>query len=538
MQWVANKAQSAPAVHLWQRESVRWGLLVAVWLLALAWIRPLSDPDEGRYAVVALDMLRSGDWVTPHLNGLPFFHKPPLYYWLAASGFAVFGVHEWVARLPSMLGAWMAAMSLFLLVRRYVGAADGKAAALVFVTAPLVYLAAQYANMDMLLAGCVTACTVCAWVATVEAGRDRPWRMWMACAGVCAGLGFLAKGLIGIVLPGMVWCIWLIWERRWRQWWLPLYPPVWLGLWMVAAPWALLAQHRFPQFFHYFFVTQHFQRYTETGFNNPQAWWFYLAVIALAGLPWTAAGLLAALKIWRSNKGTVPAVFGAQHRWAQSAMHSLDRYMLVWFAVVVGFFSVPHSKIVGYILPALPALAYGIARVLRGVAWAPTASSLWFRNRFTWVASFAAGLCIVAAIALGTIAVPEKVRWQQLASVPVEPNDQVMMLGHLYYEVPFYLSTQSAAWVVDDWKGLPSAKSDNWHKELSDAAEFAPQKASDLLLNPAEARQRLCSTHSTVWIVGELAAAQQWVPSLVQRAPFLRVGPHSVWKWQAADAGC
>ena len=101
-----------PARFAWAIEA-RTGLWIGIWLLALAWVRPLSDPDEGRYAVAALQMLRSGDWVTPSLNGLPFFHKPPLYYWLAALGFQAAGVHEWVARLPSLLGAWLAAMLPF-----------------------------------------------------------------------------------------------------------------------------------------------------------------------------------------------------------------------------------------------------------------------------------------------------------------------------------------------------------------------------------------------------------------------------------------
>ena len=98
------------ASHSKTADAFLLALPIALWLLALAWIRPLSDPDEGRYAMVALDMLHNGNWVTPQLNGLPFFHKPPLYYWLAAGGYELFGVHEWVARLPSMLGAWLAAI--------------------------------------------------------------------------------------------------------------------------------------------------------------------------------------------------------------------------------------------------------------------------------------------------------------------------------------------------------------------------------------------------------------------------------------------
>ena len=523
---------NAPVARQRGAQTLRWALLIALWLLALAWVRPLSDPDEGRYAVVALDMLRSGDWVTPTLNGLPFFHKPPLYYWLAAAGFSVLGVHEWVARLPSLIGAWMAAMSLLLLVRRYASVADAKAATVVLVTMPFAYLAAQYANMDMLLAGCVSACTACAFAATWNAGADRPWRAWMVLAGLFAGLGFLAKGLIGIVLPGMVWCLWLLWERRWRQAWLALYPPVWLALWLVAAPWAILAQQRQPPFFHYFFVTQHFQRYTATGFNNPQPWWFYLAVIALACLPWTLCGAYGGWRAWRRRgaRRQQPAV-----PWSRHALHSLDRFMAVWGLVVVGFFSIPHSKIVGYVLPALPPLAYGVARVFNGAALGAVAHR---GRRFAVVAGLAASLCVLAAVALGTWAVPQKARWQRLSALPVQPSDRVMMLGHLYYEVPFYLPTNDPAWVVDDWQGPQQATSDNWKKELQDAADFAPQRAKQLLIGPAQAQLQLCSAAQTVWVVGEPATAQQMLPALAQQSPVLQIGPHAVWRWKASASNC
>ncbi|GAO22089.1 glycosyl transferase family 39 [Alicycliphilus sp. B1] len=73
---------------------------IFAWLAAMAWFRPLAAPDEGRYVGVAWEMLRSGDWLVPRLNGLPFFHKPPLFYWISATAMSVFGVSEWPARLP------------------------------------------------------------------------------------------------------------------------------------------------------------------------------------------------------------------------------------------------------------------------------------------------------------------------------------------------------------------------------------------------------------------------------------------------------
>jgi len=517
-------ARAVPARFAWTTEACM-AVLVAVWLLALAWLRPLSDPDEGRYAVAALQMLRSGDWVTPALNGLPFFHKPPLYYWLAATGFQVAGVHEWVARLPSLLGAWLAAMSLLVLLKRYASLSVAVAAAVVLVTMPYTYMAAQYANMDMLLAGCLTACICSAAMATLEArpatGRIRgmAWMGWLAAAGVWAGLGFLAKGLIALVLPGMVWALWLVWERRWRQWWLPLHAAAWLPVLLIAGPWVWMAQARHSGFFHYFFVTQHFQRYTGSSFNNPQPWWFYVAVIALAALPWTGWALAAG---WRKAVAGSPKLQAAQ-----PLLQSLDRLMLVWFAVIVLFFSVPHSKIVGYVLPALPPLAYAVVRLVQAAGW-----QRWGLH----AAALAALLCVALAVVLGTVAVPAKAQWRALRSLPVQPADRLVMLEHLYYEVPFYLPAMAAPLVVDDWT-TEGQQADNWKKELSDAAQFAPQLGNSLLLD-AQALQAYACAHpqQRLWVVGSTEAAQRQMPPLASAAPALHLGGTQVWQLQAGQA--
>lgn len=531
--------RALPARFAWTTET-RMGLWIGVWLFALAWVRPLSDPDEGRYAVAALEMLRRGDWITPSLNGLPFFHKPPLYYWLAALGFQVAGVHEWVARLPSLLGAWVAAMALFTLLKRCANQSVAIAATVVLVTMPYAYLAAQYANMDMLLAGCMTACIGCAAVATLQArngaGR-RLWMGWLVGAGIWAALGFLAKGLIALVLPGMVWAIWLVWERRWRQWWLPLHAAAWLPVLLIAGPWVWLAQQRHGGFFHYFFVTQHFQRYTGTTFNNPQPWWFYGAVIALAALPWTGWALAAGWRCWRRGRGMArsrvvglsAAVHGTQSAMSPSAaVRSLDRLMLVWFAVVVVFFSVPNSKIVGYALPALPPLAYAVVRVVQAAGWQRHARP---------VAGLAAMLCVALSLVLGTVAVPAKARWRTLGALPVQATDRLVMLEHLYYEVPFYLPAMQPPLVIDDWKVGEGSQADNWKKELTDAAEFDPQQGSTVLLD-ARALQAYACAHpqQRLWVFGTAEAVQRQWRSLHDESAAMLLGGTQVWRMDGGRA--
>src|SRR6187401_3549360 len=114
-------------------------LLALAWLGATAGLRDLSLPDEGRYVGVAWEMLRSGDWLTPTLNGLPFFHKPPLFYWIAALALKVTGGVAWASRAPSLLGAGIVALGTYLFVRRWSRPGMARAVLLVLLTQPIFF---------------------------------------------------------------------------------------------------------------------------------------------------------------------------------------------------------------------------------------------------------------------------------------------------------------------------------------------------------------------------------------------------------------
>src|SRR6218665_3342314 len=115
------------------------GAVVFLWLAMLAWTRPLMLPDEGRYVGVAWEMLRSGDWLTPTLNGLPYFHKPPLFYWITASAIGTFGMNDWAARAAPLLGGAATLVAVMAFTTRWWDAPTGKAALLVLATQPLFY---------------------------------------------------------------------------------------------------------------------------------------------------------------------------------------------------------------------------------------------------------------------------------------------------------------------------------------------------------------------------------------------------------------
>ena len=199
---------------LFNRNNVVVLLLTVSWLAATAGVRPLMLPDEGRYVGVAWEMLRSGNWLTPTLDGLPFFHKPPLFYWITASTLSVFGPNEWAARLASVLGATAGAFAHYLYVDRHVSNRMARMTLLVSLTQPLFFAGGQFANLDMLVAGSISVTILLAANAAESAYRGMPYRRDLALAYVFAAIGLLAKGLIGAVLPALVIIVWLGTLRR------------------------------------------------------------------------------------------------------------------------------------------------------------------------------------------------------------------------------------------------------------------------------------------------------------------------------------
>lgn len=176
------------------RRELAWVAVAALlWLAWSAGLRPLELPDEGRYVGVAWEGLRSGQWLVPLLNGEPFFHKPPLFYWITEASLSLFGSSALAARTAPLLGGWMAAVSLWWLLRRWSGPALARVALLVLLAMPLTLLGSQYANLDMLVAGCVSATVCLAADALLRRQQGLPWRRVLVAAHAVAGLGVLAK---------------------------------------------------------------------------------------------------------------------------------------------------------------------------------------------------------------------------------------------------------------------------------------------------------------------------------------------------------
>lgn len=486
-------------------------LVAALWLAATAGIRPLMLPDEGRYAGIAWEMLTSGDWLVPRLDGLPFFHKPPLFYWLSTLGLGIFGAHAFAARAASLLAATLAAGGLYLYVRRYRNSQVATMAVVILITQPIFYAGAQFANLDMLVAGLISLTILSGADALLRLEKTLPYRTALARTYSLAALGVLAKGLIGIVLPVGVLFLWLAWRRGWRFLPAMLWPSGCLLFLLIALPWFVWMQHSYPGFFDYFVVYHHFQRFADTGFNNPVGFWFYAPVLLLGGLPWSPWLARVLGKTCRMNA-------------EPSGLRSL---MVIWLLLILVFFSLPSSKLVGYILPAITPFAYLIAESF----------SLWLERDLAsatrWYAG-TLGVALVVCVALVVaITVADKVSAKPLADIArtaLQPQDQLAIIDEYPYDLPFYLRTRQPAWVVSDWSDPEIPRRDNWRKELLDAGKFDPVTRQTVLLTPPQFAEKLCKSGSAeVWIWGR--------PLLPEVLPWLKEQPlfgsderHALWR--------
>jgi 4-amino-4-deoxy-L-arabinose transferase-like glycosyltransferase len=448
--------------------------LLALWLLLTLGLRPLLLPDEGRYGGVAREMLL-GDAIVPTLNGLPYFHKPPLFYWIGMAGLKVFGQHEFAVRLAPALGAWLMGASLLLAMQRWFGQRRAAIALVVLASTPFFFIGGQYANHDMLVGGLITA-AVLAMARAVDAPEqvDRRWLLvgWALC-----GLALLAKGLIGVVLPALVIGPWLLAQGHWRQMLHLLHPLGLLIFVAVAAPWLVAMQLRFDGFFDYFFIEQHFRRFAQSSFNNVQPFWFYAVIVPALTLPWV---------LW-----LLPAVRRLAAR--RDARVSLLAW---WVVAVLGFFSLPSSKLVGYALPALAPWCAWLALSVAdrgGRAW-------------PWAAAVSAVLSVGIVVGVAVEAPNSSRALGATLAARMGAQDRVVLVDMYLFDLAFYADLKRPVVVASRWDDPEVARRDNWRKELFDAARFNPSLGR-AVLRPLDRLDLLTCDTPAAWFVVAPAGA-------------------------------
>lgn len=334
-------------------ESRRWFLLVLL-VFSVLWFgnleyRKLILTDEGRYAEIPREMVANGNWVTPRLNDLKYFEKPPLQYWATATAYRLFGVHNWTARLWAALTGFAGIFAVWFTGNRLFGRDAGRYAAMVLGSSCLYVIIGHINTLDMGVTFFMSVGMLGFLLAqqkTVVPNERRAW-MWLAWAALA--LSVLSKGLIGIVLPGAVLVLYSLIERDFSLW-RRLHLISGLAIFLaIAAPWFVMVSRDNPEFAQFFFIHEHFERFLTKVHHRYQPWWDFIPILLVGTLPWVAAMLDTLARAWQQDAAPTSA-----------SGHSTikpQRFLMLWCIFIFVFFSASDSKLPSYILPIFPALA-------------------------------------------------------------------------------------------------------------------------------------------------------------------------------------
>jgi 4-amino-4-deoxy-L-arabinose transferase-like glycosyltransferase len=340
------QSESVEPPHRW----LVW-LLLAVCLTSLfcqLGTAGLFEPDEGRNAEKAREILLLKDWITPHEDFFPVLDKPMFFYWLIALSYKAFGVNEWAARLASAL----AALGCFALVYRLAlirwGPWEALWSGLILISGVEFFILSRVVIFDMSLTFCITL-ALYSFYAAVHAGETMRRRIYCVLMYGGFAAGTLIKGLVGLLIPGLIIFVYLLIANQWsilRS--IYLFPGALLFLALVG-PWYLLAEARNPGFLRYYLWDEHFGRFATVNFDREQPWYYFLAVLAVGFFPWSAL---------------LPSVI--KRHWWQS-LEGKKIFLLSWSILPLIFFSLSSSKVAHYILPIFPPLSILTATTLTGM---------------------------------------------------------------------------------------------------------------------------------------------------------------------------
>ncbi len=341
---------------LHRNKKLLWSLL-AVFIIVMLWAlnaRTLVPPDEGRYAEMAREMFASGDWITTRLNGIKYFEKPPLQTWMNALTFAVFGLGDWQARLWTGLNGIFGVVLTWYTGRKLFGERIGFYAGLVLGSCFYWAACSQIDSLDMGVTGMMTIALCSLLLAQRNDATPLERRNWMLACWAGMALAMLAKGLIGVVLPGAVLVLYTLFARDWKIWTRLHIVKGLLLFFVIAAPWFVLVGLKNPEQPHFFFIHEHFERFLLKEHHREAAWYTFFVLLAAGSVPWV--GVLVQ-SLWQGAKrdtGTdlAPGPFRPR------------LMLLVWLVFIVLFFTKSNSKLPGYILPVFPAAALLIANYL------------------------------------------------------------------------------------------------------------------------------------------------------------------------------
>jgi len=332
--------------HL-QRYQNPWVFFLCLFCLLLfnVGLRPLATPDEGRYVEIPREMLETNNYVVPHLNGLPYLEKPPLVYWTVALSLKVFGINTIGARFPLVVFGLLGCLIVYAFSRLYQKRPYNLLPPLILGTSVLYFVLSRILVLDL----CVTVWMTASLLAFYRSTLLQPSKkrlLFILAYGISMAGSVMTKGLIGIVLTGSIIVLWIFWTRQWRFLRIAFHPLALLSFLLLATPWHVLAWMQIKEFPWFYFIHEHFLRYTTYIHGRYQPFWFFIPIVFFGFFPWTPF-LLSDFKRDSFSKKAC----------------QLYSFLWIWIGVIFLFFTASHSKLIPYILPIFPPLA-----LLTGIA--------------------------------------------------------------------------------------------------------------------------------------------------------------------------
>lgn len=326
----------------WASDLVCLSIFFALLFFVFLGDRPLFTPDEGRYAEIAREMVVNHDYITPYLNGIKYFEKPVLFYWLSAAAFKIAGTSVFSIRSVNALLGVLGCLLTYVTARKLFDRRTGLLSALILGTSPLYFVMSHMVSLDLTVTFFITT-SLYACLLALQQPMGLTRRCLFYTAALLAALAVLTKGLIGIVFPVVIVGSSLIIMREWWQ----LKKCYLLGCFfiflLVAAPWHILLTIHHPEFFHFYFIEQQFLRYTDPSIGHYQPNWFFIPCLILGFFPWSFF---------------TPFIF------KNILKNRQQIFLILWTVFIFLFFSFSKSKLIPYILPIFPPLSILTARAL------------------------------------------------------------------------------------------------------------------------------------------------------------------------------
>lgn len=421
---------------------------LSLFLFALFFIflgeRPLFSPDEGRYAEIAREMLVSHDFITPYLNGIKYFEKPPLFYWLAAVALKFGGVNIFAVRTVNAILGIFLCLATYLTANQLYNRRTGILAAIILATSPLFFAMSHTVSLDLPLTVFLTI-TFYAFLLSIHARTYIACKRYLYLAASTAALAFLTKGLIGVVFPVLIIFPYLFFS-------FPRLPyrgkdiVVALILFLaLTLPWHILVQMKNPEFFYFYFINQQFLRYSAIGIGHYKPNWYFIPCLFVGFFPWIIFLFIA----FFSQKK--PAKYGY--------------FLLLWTSVIFIFFSLSKSKLIPYILPVIPPLALYVGLFF----------DLMMRSQKRLALFFALLILVMSGVLVNCIHMATKFDNRTVLPLATIINEyrqeapEVITYNQYYQDLPFYLGETVTVL--------------NWQGELKFGLAHQPQARTWMIVN-------------------------------------------------------